>query len=144
MGQVIAIPTRGFSECFKQWKTHWENRVMSQGANFEGDWSAIVLCTRFLVSSIFFDKCLYFSYYMAGCFLGRLCALLFLIFNTMHFASSIASLVILKSWDWLLVAISILSELNRKEDVTQLAVLHRTNVEAKDSMNKRDGIYLGG
>ena len=44
----------------------WENCVRSQGACFEGDWGIIVLCTMFLVSCIFFNKCLYFSYYMAG------------------------------------------------------------------------------
>ena len=43
----------------------WENCVRSQGAYFEGDWGVIVLCTMFLVSYIFFNKCLYFSYYMA-------------------------------------------------------------------------------
>ena len=30
---------------------YWENCVRSQGAYFEGDWGAIVLCTMFLVSS---------------------------------------------------------------------------------------------
>ena len=44
----------------------WENIVRSQGAYFEGDWGVIVLCTVFLVSCIFFNKCLYFSYYMTG------------------------------------------------------------------------------
>ena len=44
----------------------WENCVRSQGSYFEGDWGVIVLCTMFLVSCIFFNKCLYFSYYMAG------------------------------------------------------------------------------
>ena len=29
--------------------------------NLEGDWGVIVLCTMFLVSHIFFNKCLYFS-----------------------------------------------------------------------------------
>ena len=43
-----------------------ENCVRSQGAYFEGDWGIIVLCTMFLVSCIFFNKCLNFSYYMAG------------------------------------------------------------------------------
>ena len=45
---------------------NWENCVWSQGAYFEGDWGVIVLCAMFLVSCIFFNKCLYFSYYMAG------------------------------------------------------------------------------
>ena len=36
----------------------WENCVRSQGAYFEGDWGIIVLCTMFLVSRIFFNKCL--------------------------------------------------------------------------------------
>ncbi len=35
---------------------------------FEWDWGVIILCTMFLVSCIFFNKCLYFSYYMAGYF----------------------------------------------------------------------------
>ncbi len=35
---------------------------------FEWDWGVIFLCTVFLVSYIFFDKCLYFAYYMAGYF----------------------------------------------------------------------------
>ena len=52
---------------------YWENCVRSQGAYFKGDWSITVLCTMFLVSSIFFTKCLYFSYYIAGYFLDRPC-----------------------------------------------------------------------
>ena len=51
----------------------WENCMRSQGAYFEGDWGIIVLCTMFLVSCIFFNKCLYFSYYMAGSPLDRPC-----------------------------------------------------------------------
>ena len=39
----------------------WENCVRSQGAYFEGDWGVIVLYTMFLISDIFFNKCLYFS-----------------------------------------------------------------------------------
>ena len=39
----------------------WENCVRSQGAYFEGDWGVIIPCTMFLVSCIFFNKCLYFS-----------------------------------------------------------------------------------
>ena len=42
----------------------WENCVRSSGAYFEG---VIVLCT-FLVSGTFFNKCLYFSYYIAEYF----------------------------------------------------------------------------
>ena len=42
----------------------WENCVKSQDAYFEGDWGVIVLYTMFLVSCIFFNKCLSFSYYM--------------------------------------------------------------------------------
>ena len=37
-----------------------ENYVRSQGIYFEGDWGIIVLCTVFLVSCIFFNKCLFF------------------------------------------------------------------------------------
>ena len=35
------------------------------------DWGVNVLCTMFLVSCVFFNKCLYFSYYMAGYLLNR-------------------------------------------------------------------------
>ena len=51
----------------------WENCVRSQGAHFEGDWGIIVLCKMFLVSCIFFNKCLYLSYYMAVYLLDRPC-----------------------------------------------------------------------
>ena len=47
------------------------NCVRSQSAYFEGGWGIIVLCTVFLVSCIFFNKCLYFSYFMAGYLLER-------------------------------------------------------------------------
>ena len=51
----------------------WENCVRSQDAYFEGDWVIIVLCTMFLISCIFLNKCLYFSQYMAGYLLNRPC-----------------------------------------------------------------------
>ena len=47
----------------------WEKCVRSQGAYFEGDWGAIVLCTMFLVSCLFFSKCLC---YVARYLLDRL------------------------------------------------------------------------
>ena len=34
-GQLMAIPTKDFAECFEQWKRCWENCVRSQGADFE-------------------------------------------------------------------------------------------------------------
>ena len=49
----------------------WENYVRSRGASFEGDWGVIVLCTMFLVSCVFFNKCLYFSYDVAGYLLDK-------------------------------------------------------------------------
>ena len=50
----------------------WENCVSRfQGAFSEGDWGVIFLCTMFLVSCIFFNKCFYFSSYMAGYLLDR-------------------------------------------------------------------------
>ena len=49
----------------------WENCVRPQGAYLGGDWGVIVLCTMFLVSCIFFNKCLYFSYYMTGHLLDK-------------------------------------------------------------------------
>ena len=50
---------------------YWENCVRSQGAYFEGDWGIIILCTMFHVPCIFFNKCPYFSYYVAGYFQYR-------------------------------------------------------------------------
>ena len=47
----------------------WESYVRFQGAYFEGDWG-ITLYTMFLVSYLF-NKCLYFSYDMAGYLLDR-------------------------------------------------------------------------
>ena len=49
----------------------WENCVRSQSAYVEGDWGIIVLRTIFPVSCIFFNKCLYFSYYTAAYLLDR-------------------------------------------------------------------------
>ena len=69
LGQLMAIPTKRFAECFEQWKRCWENCVKFQGNYFEGDWSIIVQCTMFLVSCIFFNKCLYFSHFIARYFL---------------------------------------------------------------------------
>ena len=51
----------------------WENYVRSQGAYFEGDWGVTALSALCLVSCIFFNKCLYFSYYMTGYLLDRPC-----------------------------------------------------------------------
>ena len=50
---------------------NWENCVRFQGAYSEGYWGVIVLCTVFLVPCIFYNKCLYFSYHMAGYILDR-------------------------------------------------------------------------
>ena len=61
MGQLMVIPTKDFVECFELWKRCWKNCVRFQGAYFEGDRDIIVLCTMFVVSGIFFNKCLYFS-----------------------------------------------------------------------------------
>ena len=50
---------------------NWENCVRSQGAYFEGNWGIVDPCTMFLVSCIFFNKSLYFSWYIAGYLLDR-------------------------------------------------------------------------
>ena len=41
------------------------------GTGMSGWRAIIVLCTMFLISCIFFNKCLYFSHYMAGYLLDR-------------------------------------------------------------------------
>ena len=71
MGQLRAIVAKDFAECFEQGKRHWESCVRFQGAYFEGNRAVIVLCAMFLVSFIFFSKCLCFSYCMAGYLLDR-------------------------------------------------------------------------
>ena len=53
-------------QCLEQRKRYWENCVRSQGAYFQGEWDPIVLCILSLVSCIFFNKCLCFSYDMGG------------------------------------------------------------------------------
>ena len=64
----IAFEREEISDC--QWdsgkfnwaaNSDWENCVRSQGAYCEEDWGVIVLCTVFLVSYIFFNKCLFHS-----------------------------------------------------------------------------------
>ena len=50
----------------------WENCVRSQGACFEGNWGIIILCTMFLVSCIFLNRCLYFSHHWLDTFLTGL------------------------------------------------------------------------
>ena len=72
MGQLMAIPTKDFAECFEQWKRCRKNCVRSQGAYFEGDWGVMVLCTMFLVSCVIFNKCLHFSQHVAGYFLDSI------------------------------------------------------------------------
>ena len=45
------------------WSSWWwlgELCVRSQDTYFEGDWGIVVLCTMFIVSCIFFKKCLFF------------------------------------------------------------------------------------
>ena len=74
---------------------NWENFVRSQGAYFDGDWGIIVLCTVFLVPCIFFNKCLYFSQYMAGYSLDRPDVFIFII--TIHKISIISHLDCCKS-----------------------------------------------
>ena len=77
--------TSGFSPNLNLWKRRdfrllmrfrkiwlggwWQLGELCKISYFEGVWGLIVLCTMFLVSCIFFKKCLYFAYYMAGCLL---------------------------------------------------------------------------
>ena len=73
MGKLMVLPSKDFAECFEQWKRFQENSLRSQCTYFEGDWGIILLCTMSIVSWIFFNKCLYFCYYMGGYFLERPC-----------------------------------------------------------------------
>ena len=69
-----AARTEGTSCCSCWWfdSNFYQWTRLPQGHTFEGDWSVIVLYTVFLVSCIFFNKCLCFTYYMAGYLLGHL------------------------------------------------------------------------
>ena len=85
--QILAFPKTKITFEREEISNHWwdsgkyyqatdgdgENCVRSQGAYFEWDWGVIVLCAVLLVSCIFFNKCFYFSYYMTGYLLDRLC-----------------------------------------------------------------------
>ena len=51
------------------WTPVWDPKVPT----LNEDWDIIALCTMFLVSCIFLNKCLYFSQYMAGYLLNRPC-----------------------------------------------------------------------
>ena len=77
MGQLVVIETKDFADIFNNGRdsgrTVWGPKV----PNFEGDWSVIVLCTMFLVSCIFFNKCLYFSYYMDTFWAGLMIHIIF-------------------------------------------------------------------
>ena len=53
-----------------------ENCVRPPSAYLDGNWGVIVLCTVFLESCIFFNKCLYFSLYVARYFLDRPCCMI--------------------------------------------------------------------
>ena len=57
------------------WGSWWQLGELCEvpSAYFEGDWGVLVLGTMLLVSWIFFSKCLYFSYYVAGHLLARPC-----------------------------------------------------------------------
>jgi len=35
--QLMAIPKKGFANCFEKWKEGWDKCVRSQGKYFEGD-----------------------------------------------------------------------------------------------------------
>ena len=47
---------------------------------FWRNWSSTILCTMFLVCCIFLNKCLYFSYKIAGYFLDRPCVYFFIVY----------------------------------------------------------------
>ena len=74
----ITFEKEEISDCWWDWGKYdgaadgnGKKCVRFQGAYFDGDWGVIILCTMFLVSCIFFSKCLYFSYYLAGYSLDR-------------------------------------------------------------------------
>ena len=94
MRQLMAIPRKDIAECFEQWKRCWENCVRSQAVYFEMGWGVIVLCIMFLISCIFFNKCLYISCHMAGYFLDRphICRTLIYIYIYIICISFISSL----------------------------------------------------
>ena len=55
------------------WSSWWRLELCEVPRSyFEGDWGITVLCTTFLEFCLFFNNCLYVSYYMAGYLLDGL------------------------------------------------------------------------
>ena len=56
-----------------QWGNWWQLGELCEVPRrlLWSNWGIIVLCTMFLVSCVFFNKCLYFSYYVNGYFPDR-------------------------------------------------------------------------
>ena len=67
----------------------WEKCVRSSAMYFEGHWGVFDVCTMFLVSYIF-NKCLYFSYYMAGYLLDKPCICFRKVGHLMSVSSSLS------------------------------------------------------
>ena len=81
---------------------NWKTCVKNQGAYFEGEGGIIVLCIILPVSHMFFTKCLYFSYCMAGYLLDRPCLLVTLFFlesSVSHFSARSMRKIIWRSPD---------------------------------------------
>ena len=95
-GQLMAISTKDFAECFEQWKICWKC------VRFPGSlpWRGLRChCSVYNVPCIFFNKCLYFSYYMMGRFLGRPLKISFLAVNVMAFPLNCTALIIYFSFN---------------------------------------------
>ena len=75
MGHLIEILTK-FCRVFWTVEETLEELCEVPRCLLIGDWDVIVLCIMFLVLFIFFNKCLYFLYYMAGYILNRTCMLI--------------------------------------------------------------------
>ena len=80
-GQLMAIPTKDFAECFEQWKRCWENCVRSQDANFGGDWSIMSYeqCFLCLVSSSMWKMSIFHIIWLGTCWTdcGLTCKLIY-------------------------------------------------------------------
>ena len=88
----LKLPLKG--KRFQTIDENWENtmgKLMETGRtvwgpkvhrHLEGDYGATVLCIRVLVSCIFFNKCLCFSYYVTVYLLDRPCIYMALPSNT--------------------------------------------------------------
>ena len=112
-GQLLATPTKDFAECFEHWKRGWENCAEAPRYPF---WRRLRChCPMYNVSCNF-NKCLYFSHYVAGYFMDVPYMLLYknssFCCSNWVFSTTLSSNLVIQfstSFNLLLILINVLS-----------------------------------